>query len=257
MRALEAAACAALLAAPAEALARLELPDVEPPEPLELSGMAFPPFDRIFGPEPEPLDRLLTAGETPAPAPERSCDELLRDAPASRSARAVLGLDCGQPRGRACLTRAVADGREEVRVGAAMALARSARADCAAAARGLLAADGHWWVRYAAAEGLARRPGEQAVLALAQALRGDRRWSVRMVAAKSLGELGGTEAFSALTRALDDPDEGVRTAAAMSLGRLGGPEAASALRSALAHERDPLQRQVFYDSFRRAVVREP
>lgn len=257
MRAIEAASCALLLAAPAEALARVELMDIEPPEPLELSGMAFPPFDRIFGPEEDGLERLLAPEEAAASSTERSCDELLRDAPASRSARAVLGLDCGQPRPRACLMRAAADGREEVRVGAAMALARSARADCSAAARGLLAADGHWWVRYAAADGLARRPGELSVLALAQALRGDRRWSVRMVAAKSLGELGGAEAFSALTRALDDPDEGVRTAAALSLGRLGGPEAAAALRSALSHERDPLQRQVLFDSFRRAVAAQP
>lgn len=257
MRAIDAAACALLLAAPAGASARLELPDVEPLEPLELSGMAFPPFDRIFGPEEEGLDRLLAPGDAAAPAPERSCDELLRDAPASRSARAVLGLDAERPGGRACLMRAAADGREEVRVGAAMALARCARADCAGAVRGLLAADGHWWVRYAAADGLARRPGEPSVLALAQALRGDRRWSVRMVAAKSLGELGGTPVFSALTRALDDPDEGVRTAAALSLARLGGPEAASALRSALSHERDPLQRQILYDSLRRAVAAEP
>ncbi len=126
--------------------------------------------------------------------------------------------------------RLLEDGRREVRIGAAVAIARLQAPEGIAAMTRALGEDVSAEVRNAAAVALVSLQGEGAEAALLEALRAEGDRGVRRTVAESLGMRKQESAAGGLIRALQmDSAIEVRQEAARALGRIGGEAAREAL----------------------------
>ncbi len=157
--------------------------------------------------------------------------------------RCVLGqlVLFDDPRARAALDEALAEGSAAERAAVVRALAH---ADLDWALPRLLAAsrDPDTWVRYYAARSAGHLDAAGAVPALLALAAGDLVPPVRIAAVEALGEMAAPGGLSLLDELALDPDPAVACAAILALGRLDDPTVVTRLRATL--RADDAERQL-------------